>query len=178
MAVKTAAADHNSKPARDSVRQQLNRLISCFYYFLMNGVLSTTVATLPLVATATVTSKVKTTNATVLKNSGVANAVAATDNAWTLTGTTFAAGLFRRYLLLVDAADAFTVQASSDAATAALCLWNNLPADGLAIAGILTIQNATNPFIPGTTLLGAAGVTATYIDGYDDSVILASLVTV
>lgn len=177
MAVKTTSADKDSLPARDSVRQQLNKKIADFYYFMLNGVISTTIATLPLCARATTASKAKTTNATVTKHSGVANAVAATDNAWTLTGANLAAGFFRRYLLLVDAADAFTVLASTDAATAAACTWPALPADGLAIVGILTIANTTNPFIPGTTLLSAAGVTDTYIDGYDDSVFTSAQVT-
>ena len=35
---------------------------------------------------------------------------------------------------------------------------------GFTIFGIVKIVNATNPFILGTTLLGAAGVTATYFD--------------
>jgi len=37
------------------------------------------------------------------------------------------------------------------------------------IFGVLSIANTTNPFIPGTTLLGAAGVTATYQPGIDAS---------
>jgi hypothetical protein len=43
--------------------------------------------------------------------------------------------------------------------------------------GILTIVNATNPFIPGTTELDAAGVTATYVDGPDDTIIRSAQVT-
>jgi hypothetical protein len=176
MAIKTITADHDSRPARDTIRIQLNALIRAFYYFLLNGLISTTTATLPACARATTASKVKTTNATVTQHSGVANAVAASDNAWTLTGANLAAGFFRRYLLIVDAADAFTVQASSDAATKAACTWSGLPGDGFAILGILTIQNTTNPFVPGTTLLSAAGVTDTYIDGIDDSIIPVSVV--
>jgi hypothetical protein len=159
MAVKTQAADLDSRPARDTIRQQHNAIVADFYYHSQNGLIASTIATQPACATAPVTSKVKTTNATVLKENGIAVALAATDNFWTLTGSTFAAGLFRRYLLL-DTAGVASVQASSDAATKALCTWNNLPALGTSIVGILTIQNATNPFIPGTTLLGAAGVTA------------------
>lgn len=182
MAVKTTSADKDSKPARDTVRQQLNTLIADLYYFLLNGIMSTTIATLPLCAIATVTSKLKTTNATVTQHNGVANAVAATDNAWILgaglTAANLATGLFRRYLLLVDANDVFTVQPSFDAATAAGCTWAGRPAAGLAICGIATIQNASGvDFVPAVTLLGAAGITTTVIDGYDDSVIMASQVT-
>jgi hypothetical protein len=156
--VKTVVSDKNTvAPSSDSVRQYFNRLVADFYYFLQNGVLSTTVATLPLCARATTASKVKTTNATVLKEAGIAVALGATDNFWTLTGANIAAGFFRRYLLL-DTAGVASVQAT-------------------AIVGILTIQNATNPFIPGTTLLSAAGVTDTYIDGNDDVVFQSAQVT-
>jgi hypothetical protein len=174
--VRTTSADKDSPFVGQSVRAQYNALVSSFNYFMMNGVLSTTVATQPVCATATVTSKVKTTNATVLKESGVAVALGASDNFWTLTGANLAAGFFRRYLLL-DTAGVASVLGSSDAATKAACTWGALPADGTSIVGILTIQNVTNPFIPGTTLLGAAGVTATYIDGIDDSVFLHAQVT-
>jgi hypothetical protein len=177
MAVKTTVADRDSLPSRDSVRQQLNKKIADFYYFMLNRIVAATLATLPAVARATVASQVKITNATVFMNNGVARAQGATDNFWTLTGANLAAGFFRRYLLLIDAAGVASVQASTDAATQALCQFTALPAAGLTIAGILTIQNVTNPFIPGTTLLSAAGVTDTYMDGYDDSVFQSAQVT-
>lgn len=37
-------------------------------------------------------------------------------------------------------------------------------AQGLAPVGVIKVVNVTNPFIPGTTALNAAGVTATYTD--------------
>jgi hypothetical protein len=177
MAIRTTTTDRNSRNSSDTVRQEHNKLLTAFYYFMLNGLMSTTIATLPAVATGTTTSKIKTTNASVAKNNGVANAVAATDDAWTLTGGVLAVSSFRRYLLLVSATDVFTVQASTDAATAAACVFNNLPATGLAILGIVTIAtNGSTTFTPGTTLLGAAGITTTYIDGIDDSIILPALV--
>jgi hypothetical protein len=179
MAIKTITADKDSRPARDTIRQQLNTLTRALYYFLLNGIMSTTTATLPACATATVTSKVKTTNATVTKNSGVAHALGASDNFWTLTGGDIAISMFRRYLLLVDGAGVATVQASTDAATKAACVFSGLPVDGLAIAGILTVAtDGTHTFTPATTLLGAAGITATYIDSYDDSVFPFAVVNV
>lgn len=158
-----------------TIEQNRQRLLQ--YFRTRNGVISTTVAALPAVARGTTASKVKTTNATVTKHAGVqGNAVGATDDAWTLTGAAIVnasgANQFVRYLLLVSSADAFTVQRSSVAATAAACAFDNLPADGLAIAGILTVQitNGTT-FTPGATLLSAAGITDTYIDGdCDDAV--------
>lgn len=174
--VRTIASDKDSPFTTQSVRAQYNALVSSFNYLLMNGLISSTIATQPACARATTASKVKTTNATVLKESGVAVALAGSDNFWTLTGANLAAGFFRRYLLL-DTAGVASVLSSSDALTKALCAWPNLPADGTSIVGIITIQNVTNPFIPATTLLSAAGVTDTYIDGIDDSVFLHAQVT-
>lgn len=172
----SVAQDKSSYFSTDSVRANLNALVADFAYFILNGVRSATVATMPVCARATTASKVKTTNATVLNESGAAVALAATDNYWTLTGGNLAAGFARRYLLL-DTAGVASVLASADAATAAACRWASRPANGSAIVGVLTIVNATNPFIPGTTLLSAAGVTDTYIDGIDINVPLATLIT-
>jgi len=119
------------------------------------------------VATATVTSQVKTVTAsTPYVVDGVILAKAATDNFWTLTGATFAAGLTNKWLLLVDAAGVASVVIGTPAATAAAVVLPALPVSK-AVFGVLTVVNATNPFIPGTTLLGAAGVTATYVQGFD-----------
>ena len=129
-------------------------------------------------ATGTTTSKVKVAQATVCLNNGVVNAVGITDDAWTLTGANLATGYSRKYLLLVDAADAFTVQASDDKASAADCRFSSRPADGKCILGILTVTNASGAdFVPGTTLLGAAGITATYIDGFSDLPYLSKVYT-
>lgn len=171
MAVQTTSADNDSAVVRDTIRQEHNKLVAITRYLDLNGVASSTIATTPGCATATVTSKVKTANATVVRNAGALNAVAATDNYWTLTGGVLAVSKFRRYLLLVDSADAATVLASDDQSTAAACRFPSLPADGLAIVGILTVAtDASTPFTPATTLLGAAGITATYIDGHDEAI--------
>lgn len=168
----------SSQPAFDETRQELNKLITDLRYLILNGLASTTIATLPVCATATVTSKVKTTADTVARCAGALNAVAATDNAWVPTGGVLAVASFRRYMLLVDSADAFTVLASTDAATAAACVFANTPANGLACLGILTVAtDATHTFTPAVTLLGAAGITATYVDGIDTAVGVAGQVT-
>ena len=172
----STAQDKSSYPAFDTARAMLSILVADFNYFFLNGVASTTVATMPLCARATTASKVKTTNASTLREAGAVVALAATDNYWTLTGGNLAAGFARRYAL-IDTAGVASVLASTDAATSAACRWLTRPANGAAIVGILTIVNATNPFIPGTTLLSAAGVTDTYIDGIDINVPLATLVT-
>ena len=166
-------------PAYDMVRQMYNKLASAHTYFALNGVASTTVATTPLVDIATTATKVKTTNATVLRNAGALNALGATDNLWTLTGGVLAVASFRRYLLLVDASDTATVLASDDVTTAAAdCRWVTQPANGLAIVGVVTVAtDASTTFTPGTTNLSAAGITDSYIDGWDISVPLYDIVT-
>lgn len=165
--------------ARDTVRQEYNKLAAWTSYIGLNGVASTTVATAPVCDIATTATKVKTTNATVLRNAGALNALAASDDFWTLTGGVLAVSSFRRYLLLCDASDVATVLASDDVTTAAAdCRWTTQPANGQAIVGIVTVAtNGSTTFTPGTTNLSAAGITDTYIDGWDISVPLFDLVT-
>jgi hypothetical protein len=191
MAVKTITADRDSLPSRDSVRQEHNKLVADLYYFLLNRpawqVAAAAVAP-PVVARATTASQVKTTATTQLIVNGVPKSLTATDNLWTLTGGNLAAGSVRRYLLLWDGTSGTTVVSvsqcitdqvvanfASTAAALAACRFN-LPPAGTVIVGILSIANTTNPFIPGTTLLSAAGVTDTYVDGIDDSVFQSSQV--
>lgn len=168
----STAQDKNAMPVTDSVRYEANRVAELYAYLQLNGVASTTVATTPGVTIATTASKVKTTNATVLRNSGAMNALAASDDFWTLTGGVLAVSKFRRYLLCASAADAASIIVSDDAATAAACVFPNLPANGIAIVGVLTVAtDASTTFTAGTTLLSAAGITDTYIDGIDADVL-------
>lgn len=154
----------------ETVREENNRQRLLSYFRGRNGVISTTIATLPALTLGTNKAKLKTTNATVLRNAGVANALAASDDAFVLTGAALAIGSFRRYLCLVASDDTKSVLASDDAATAAACAFPYLPADGLAIVGIVTISS-TGVFTPAVTELDAAGVTATYKDGDQDDAI-------
>lgn len=193
----TVDMDQSSNFVKDTVRQQLNNSIVDNSYFALNRpawqVAAAAVAP-PVCATGTTTSKVKTTATTQLWVNGVVKSLTATDDLWSLVAdaaNTLAIGSVRRYLLLWDGASATTVvsvQASNDKqigtgtgqfATSALaraaCRFYKIPT-GLAIVGILDIVNLTNVFTPGTTLLGAAGVTATYIDGLDANAFSASLV--
>lgn len=142
----------------------------------------------PTVATATVTSQVKTTTTVQYTVGGRLFSKANTDNFWTLAGTTVAISAFQKYLLCVDDAGAATVVEGTQAATAATVTWTNVSPQAKAfpqnpwaalisilnasrcIFGVLTVAtDATHTFIPGTTLLGAAGITATYIDGLDST---------
>ena len=140
-------------------------------------------------ATATVTSKAKTVNTITFTVGGIFFSKAATDNLWTLgaagSNTTVPISSFQKYALLLDNTLAATVQEATPAsASAAAVVWTNV--SGLSsvapliqmlgntkiVAAVLTIAtNATTTFIPGTTLLGAAGITATFIDGIDPSLL-------
>lgn len=166
-------------PAYDMTRQMYNKLAAWVSYAMLNGIASGTVAATPAVTIATTTTMVKTTNATVLLNAGVMNALAASDNFWTLTGGVLAASSFRRYLLLCDAADAASVLASDDSTvSAAACRWATQPPNGTAIVGILTVAtDASTTFTPAVTALSASGITDTYVDGWDISVPLFDIVT-
>ena len=146
-----------------------------------------------VLAIATVTSKVKSTATMPYTVGGSLFSLAATDNFWTLGGATsatvVAVGSFQKYALCVDDAGVMTVQeAKQSTVSAAAVTWENVT--GLAgtfpknqwaaitailnasrcIAGILTIAtNASTTFTPGTTLLGAAGITATFKGSIDTS---------
>lgn len=139
-------------------------------------------------ATATVTSQAKTVNTLVYLIDGVFKSKAATDNFWTLTGTAVTAGgtgATLHYALCINAAGAASVvQGPTNNAglqgpngqilAGSTTVWQPaaailLPAD-VCIAAILKISlTATTVFTPGTTLLGAAGVTSTFTDGMDGS---------
>lgn len=140
-------------------------------------------------ATATVTSKVKTANTiTGTINGAYFTGIVAADPMWTLgvtgSNTLVAASRFQKYALLLDAAGTATVQEATQATTAAGVIWTNVSnlspwAPFLTIVGstklvaaTLTIAtDATHTFTPGTTLLGATGITATFADGIDQSLL-------
>jgi hypothetical protein len=151
----------------------LNRLITLF-----NNRVHPQASALPGVATATVTSQVKTTATTAYAADGALFIKAATDNFWTLgpAANVLAASSFRKYLCLIDSAGAASVYASGDSTVGfSSCPWNfvpgSLPFDGKAIVGIVNIAtDATHTFTPATTLLGAAGITTTYTQGLDATV--------
>lgn len=137
------------------------------------------------VATATTTSQAKIVNSLQYSIAGRHFVKGATDNFWTLSGTTVLAASFQKYLLLIDGAGAASIQEGVQSiVNAASVGWTNVSALSVwapfmvalsntkAIAGVLTVAtDATHTFIPGTTLLGAAGITATFIDGVDQSLL-------
>ncbi len=194
----TIVEDKDSYGARQTTRQQLDNLVRDVAYFFTHRpawqVAAAAVAP-PVLATATVTTQVKSTATTQLMVNGVLTSLTATDPlllvAQIQTGdpNNLAIGSVRRWQVCWDATNATTVItcrpsndnvianfASSTLALAA-CRWGNLPPKGTVIVGVASNVNVTNLFTPGTTLLGAAGVTATYIDGPDQNCLTASLVS-
>lgn len=129
--------------------------------------------------------KVKTTNTLTYTVAGVFYSKGATDNFWTLSGTAVAASSWQKYLLLIDTAgDASVQEGTQSAVAAASVVWTNIAAYSAwapfltaigstkAIAGVLTVAtDSTHTFTPGTTALDAAGITATFIDGIDQSIL-------
>jgi hypothetical protein len=124
-------------------------------------------------ATATVTSQAKTVNTLTYRSGGVFKTKAGTDNFWTLTGATQPVSSFTKYLLMIDGAGAASVIVCSNAATALGSLLPITTSFGTkAVVATLTVAtNGSTTFIPGTTLLGAAGITATFVDGFDATVL-------
>ena len=137
------------------------------------------------IATATTTSQVKSTATCTYLINGVFKSKTATDPLWTLSGTTVSASSFQKYLLLLDASGTASIQEGlQSTVSAATVAWTNvsnysswaplltLLASGVCIIGAVTVAtDATHTFVPGTTLLGAAGITTTYQDGLDVSLL-------
>lgn len=135
-------------------------------------------------ARGTTAAKAKTVNTTAFTVAGKFYSLAATDDFWTLSGTTVAVSSFQKYALLVDTSGTASIQEATQASTDALVHWRNVSAFSgwapfLSIVGstkaivcCLTIAtSASVTFVPGTTNLNAAGITATFTDGIDQSLL-------
>ncbi len=151
--------------------------------FAMNRLLATAT-----VAIGTTASKVRTTTtATWTLGGQFQTAVTSSDDLWTLAGTTVAASSWQKYLLMWDATGAsgpVVVEGTQSTISAALVGWKNinnvspygpiisLLNTGYVIVGVLTVAtDSTHTFVPGTTLLSAAGITDTYADGIDPTLL-------
>lgn len=194
----TVAQNRDSNFVSDTVRAQLNAIIRDAMYAVFHRpawqVAANAVAP-PVLAIATETKTVKSTATTELVVNGVLKSLSATDplmvlaNVATDDPNTLAAGYVRRWQICWDGTNATTVisirpsndKAIADYASAAealdACRWSSLPATGTVIVGLVDITNVTNPFIPGTTALSAAGVTDAYHDGPDANCFIATPVT-
>jgi hypothetical protein len=120
------------------------------------------------IAIATVTSQVKTVNSVSFAVDGALFTKAATDNFWTLTGAVLAISSWNKWLLCVDSAGTASVVIGTPSTVSAAAV--GLPAlpTSKSVIGVLTVAtNGSTTFTPGTTLLGAAGITATLVNGLD-----------
>ncbi len=68
------------------------------------------------------------------------------------------------YLICLDSAGALTTVEGAIVAAAAGCVLPAVPADKAAIGAIKVVTGAGGTFVPDTTLLDDAGITATYYD--------------
>jgi hypothetical protein len=155
-----------STPARDEVRT----LVNAMALLAANRCLSAGGATI-----GTTTTKAKSANTIVFTIDGVFKSKAATDDLWTLSGGVVPISSFQKYLLCLDASGTASVIQGVPAATAAAVVLPAPPQDR-AIVGVLTVAtDGVTTFTPGTTALSASGITDTYVDGFDGS--LLKLVT-
>lgn len=122
------------------------------------------------VAIGTTASKVRTTATATYLSDGIFKSKAATDDFWTLSGTTVTDGNFQKYLLCIDANGAASIVEGTQGASAGAVVLPAWPASK-TVLGILQVQTVGADFVPGTTLLSAAEVTDTYFDGFDPALI-------
>lgn len=175
MPERNATNDLSGPPAGEAVRRELNKLVRDVFYWCRNHMGTVSGA----IAIGTTTTKVNLAAAITFLCGGVPTAKGITADLWTLTGGVLAISSFRKYRLLLDAAGAASVEASSDASTAAACDFATRPTDGKTIIGVVTIgTSGAVTFTPGTTALNAAGITTTYLNGSDSLELLAGLVPV
>lgn len=151
-----------STPARDEVRQ----LINAIALLTANRCLSAGGA-----AIGTTTTKVKSANTITYTVDGVFKSKAGTDDLWTLSGGVVPVSSYQKYLLCLDGSGTASVVQGVPASTAAGVVLP-APPQGKTIVGIVTVQtDATHTFTPGTTGLDGAGITDSYADGFDGSLL-------
>lgn len=122
------------------------------------------------VAIGTTVQKVQTTATFAYLSSGIFKSLAATDDFWTLSGTTITDGNTNKYLLCVDSAGAASIVEGTQAATAGAVVLPSWPVSK-TVVGILQVATSGATFVPGTTALSAGTVTDTYYDGFDPALL-------
>lgn len=162
--------------ARRSMEKASVELANAGMAYMLNMPLSS-----GAIAIATTTTKVKTAATITYSINGQPLSLSATDNFWTLAGAVVAASSWQKYLLLVDASGTASIQeATQSLISAAAVSYANISGlgkwaplltilnAGKIIAGFLTVAtDATHTFTPGTTALGATGITTTYTNWMD-----------
>lgn len=175
---------HDDGP-RSSLQRAAAELANAATSYSLNMAYSAAGATL-----ATNTTGIKSVNTITFTVNGVFKSKTATDPLWTLgvanSNTTVNPSSWQKYLLMLNASGTATVQEGVQSTVSAAAVgWTNLVNRGpwspilttldaaTTIVCVLTIATDTTAggFIPGTTALNAANVTATYADGIDPSVL-------
>lgn len=118
----------------------------------------------PGLAIGTTTTKVKFANTSGYSIDGKPLSKTATDDFWTLSGTTLSAGQSNKYLLYVDSAGAASM-AEGIPATSIAGVIVPFPAQAKSCFGVVTVTCNSSTFVPGTTALNAGTITVTYTDG-------------
>lgn len=171
--------------ARDSTAAQeaaaVNAALVIAYYRAMSN---------PTILIGTTTSKVNLGADTTYTINGSYLTKSTTNDFWSLgtatSATTVAVNSLQRYALLINAAGAaFVYEATQVIGTDSSVLrWTNVAgkgrwrpvlywaSQGLTLLGsVQVITDATHTFIPGTTLFGAAGITAAFTSGLDPTIV-------
>jgi len=143
------------------------------------------------VTTATTAAKAKLVNTATFIVGGQFQSLGATDNLWVLgaTGATtvVAASSWQKYLLLLDNTPttpvATVLEGVQSVINAASVGWSNIGVgtwgpliatlnSNRTIVAVATVAtDATHTFTPGTTAFNAAGITTTFVDGIDPSLL-------
>lgn len=151
----------NSLPR--TLREEYNKLRAAM--LTLSRLVTNALLATGTVAIGTTKSKVRTTAIATYLVDGALKTKAATDDLWTLSGDDVIAERYNIYLLYLDAAGAASIAAGTAAAALADVVVPE-PEASKSIIGHLVVQTAAaTTFEPGTTLLDAAGITATYVNG-------------
>lgn len=179
------APRHDDLPRGSAGRAvaELNNANNCFDFYATLAAAGSAIA-----GTAT---KAKTVNSITYLVAGAFYTLAGTDNFWTLgvAGSNTALGVssWQKYALLVDSTGTATVQeATPSTVSAAAVTWTNVSnvtlwapymsmvngSTGKSVVAVMTVAtDSTHTFTPGTTALNAAGITTTFQDGIDISLL-------
>lgn len=170
--------NRHDNAARGSMTRGAVELANAAGFFALNRAYSS-----GAIAIGTTTTKVQSVATITATVNGLFVSKAATDDLWTLSGTVVAAASFQKYLLLLNASGTASIQEGTQSLIdAAHVTWDNVSKvsswapfltianAGKFVAGYLTVAtDATHTFTPGTTALGAAGITTTYFNGMEQS---------
>lgn len=117
----------------------------------------------PLLAEGTNAGTLKTTNATTFRIAGVNYTKAATDNITMTAATQQAVSTYCLYLVSINASGTVAITKGTEVATDTAVL-PALPASSAPLGYIKIVTDGSTTFTSGTTDLGAAGITETFVD--------------